>query len=202
MPLGQRSEPFDHPDWFFELKYDGFRALAYIDGGGARLVSKRNVVYRRFADLASHLSLEVDADNAVLDGEIVKLDETGRPVFLDLMRGGGPFCFVAFDLLAVNGRDVRKQPLVERKEILREIIPKESSCVLYAKHLSQHGRELYAAVCERDLEGIVAKRKDAPYNPTALPHSWIKVKNPEYSQGRDRHELFERRAAKARRHAT
>src|SRR6188474_3162079 len=56
MPLGQRHEPFDHRDWFFELKYDGFRALAYIDGGGARLVSKRNVIYRRFADLASHLS--------------------------------------------------------------------------------------------------------------------------------------------------
>ena len=70
MPLGKRREPFDHPDWFFELKYDGFRALADVDGGGARLVSRRNIVYRRFDDLASHLSLEINADNAVLDGEI------------------------------------------------------------------------------------------------------------------------------------
>jgi bifunctional non-homologous end joining protein LigD len=193
MPLGQRPEPFDHPDWFFELKYDGFRALAYVDGGGARLVSRRNVVYRRFADLASYLSLEVNADNAVLDGEIVKLDESGRPVFLDLMRGRGPFCFVAFDLLAVNGRDVRKQPLVERKEILREIVPKESRSVLYAKHVPGRGRELFGTVCEADLEGIVAKWKDAPYNPAALPLSWIKVKNPDYSHARDRAELFERK---------
>ena len=82
MPLGRRPEPFDHPDWFFELKYDGFRALAYVDGGGAKLVSRRNLEYRRFEDLASQLSLEVNADDAVIDGEIVKLDETGRPVFL------------------------------------------------------------------------------------------------------------------------
>jgi ATP dependent DNA ligase domain len=100
MPLGQRREPFDHPDWFFELKYDGFRALAYVHGGGAKLVSRRNLPYRRFDDLASQLSLEVNADDAVLDGEIVKLDDAGRPIFLDLMRRRGPFCFVAFDLLA------------------------------------------------------------------------------------------------------
>ena len=93
------------------------------------------------------------------------------------MRGRGPFCFVAFDLLAVNGRDVRKQPLVERKEILREIVPKESRSVLYAKHVPGRGRELFGTVCEADLEGIVAKWKDAPYNPASLPLSWIKVKN-------------------------
>src|SRR6187399_1289609 len=89
MPLGRRREPFDHPDWFFELKYDGFRALAYVDGGGAKLVSRRNQVYRRFDDLASQLSLELNANDAVLDGEIVKFDDTGRPIFLDVMRRRG-----------------------------------------------------------------------------------------------------------------
>jgi ATP-dependent DNA ligase len=190
MPLGRRREPFDHPEWLFELKYDGFRALAYVDGGGAKLVSRRNLEYRRFEDLASLLSLEVNADDAVLDGEIVKLDEMGRPVFLDLMRRRGPFCFVAFDLLAVNGQDVRKLPLSERKRTLREIVPKESRCILFARHVPERGRDLFAAVCEQDLEGIVAKWKDAPYNPAVLPLSWLKVKNPEYSQARDRHELF------------
>jgi hypothetical protein len=143
---------------FFELKYDGFRALAYAHGGGAKLVSRRNLQYRRFDDLASQLSLEVNADDAVLDGEIVKL--AGRPIFVDLMRRRGPFCFVAFDLLAVNGRDVRTLPLVERKKILREIVPKESRCILFAKHVPRRGRELFAAVCEQDLEGIVAKWKE------------------------------------------
>jgi bifunctional non-homologous end joining protein LigD len=191
MPL-ERREPFDHPDWFFELKYDGFRALAYVDGGGAKLVSRRNLVYRRFDDLSSQLSLEVNADDVVLDGEIVKLDESGRPVFLDLMRRRGPFCFVAFDLLGVNGRDVRNLPLVVRKRLLREIVPKQSRCILLAKHVPKRGRELFAAVCEHDLEGIVAKSKDGPYSPAAVPLSWLKVKNPEYSQARDRAELFER----------
>jgi bifunctional non-homologous end joining protein LigD len=193
MPLGQRPEPFDHPEWFFELKYDGFRALAYVNGGGTKLVSRRNLVYKRFDDLASNLSLEVNADEAVLDGEIVKLDESGRPIFLDLMRRRGPFCFVAFDVLAVNGRDVRNLSLVVRKRILREIVPKQSRSILFAKHVPRRGRELYAAVCEQDLEEIVAKWKDAPYNPAALPLSWIKVRNPDYSQARDRHELFGRR---------
>jgi bifunctional non-homologous end joining protein LigD len=96
-------------------------------------------------------------------------------------------------VLAVNGRDVRNLSLVVRKRILREIIPKLSRCILFAKHVPRRGRELYAAVCEQDLEGIVAKWKDAPYNPAALPLSWIKVRNPDYSQARDRHELFERK---------
>jgi len=109
------------------------------------------------------------------------------------MRRRGPFCFVAFDLLTVNGRDVRKLSLVDRKKILREIVPTESRCVLFAKHVPRRGRGLFAAVCEQDLEGIVAKLKNAPYKPGALPLSWIKVKNPDYSRTSDRHELFERR---------
>ena len=190
MPLGQRHAAFDHPDWVFELKYDGFRALAFVDGGGAKLVSRRNLAHPSFEDLASQLSLEVIADDAVLDGEIVKLDKTGRPVFLDLMRRCGPFSFVAFDLLAVNGQDVRRLPLIERKRVLREIVPMESRCILFARHVALRGRGLFAVACEQDLEGIVAKWKDAPYNPDELPLSWFKVKNPQYSQARDRHELF------------
>jgi len=108
------------------------------------------------------------------------------------MRRREPFCFVAFDLLAVNGRDVHKLSLIDWKQILREIVPEESRSILFAKHVPQHGRDLFAAVCERDLEGIVAKFKNAPYNPAALPLSWLKVKNLQYSQARDRHELFER----------
>jgi bifunctional non-homologous end joining protein LigD len=90
MPLVHAREPFDHPDWLFELKYDGFRAIAYIDGGGTKLVSRRDLEYRRFEDLRSELSLEINADDAVLDGEIVKLDGEGRPSFVDLMRGADP----------------------------------------------------------------------------------------------------------------
>jgi bifunctional non-homologous end joining protein LigD len=86
--MPRRREPFDHPEWIFELKYDGFHALAYVNGGGAELFSRRNdLCYGQFADLCSEISLDLNADDAVLDGEIVKLDESGRP---DLRRPHAP----------------------------------------------------------------------------------------------------------------
>ena len=141
--------------------------------------------------LASLLSLEVNADNAVLDGEIVKLDDNGRPQFYDLMRRRGPFSFVAFDVLAVNGKDVRRLALAGRKRLLRAIVPRRSSSVLYAQHIAERGRALFAEVCAQDLEGIVAKHRESLYR-TDEPRQWIKVKNTAYSQAVDRHELFER----------
>jgi len=114
------------------------------------------------------------------------------PSLTEIMRCRGPFCFVGFDLLAVNGRDMRTLPLVERKKMLREIVPQESRCIVFGKHVPRRGRDLFAAVCEQGLEGIVANWKGAPYNPAALPLSWIKIKNPDYSQARDRADLFHR----------
>ena len=192
MPLVRRRDAFDDLEWLFELKYDGFRALAFVTGGKTRLVSRNGHDFRRFDDLASELSLEVNADDAVLDGEIVKLDESGRPIFLDVMRRRGPFAFVAFDVLAANGKDVRRLELVDRKKILKAIAPKGSTSILSVQHVSGRGRELFAAVCAKDLEGIVAKRKRGLYDPNAPGSAWVKIKNPSYSQAEGRHELFER----------
>jgi ATP-dependent DNA ligase len=122
----------------------------------------------------------------------VKLNENGRPIFVDLMRRRGPFQFVAFDVLALNGKDVRRLELVERKRLLRAIVPKGSSAILRAQHVAGRGRDLFAAVCSQDLEGIVAKRKRSAYDPVSPLAVWVKIKNAEYSQARDRHELFER----------
>jgi bifunctional non-homologous end joining protein LigD len=135
MMLVRRREAFDDPAWWYELKYDGWRSLAYITGGGTTLMSRNGNPFRSFPDLASLLSLEVDAHDAVLDGEIVKLDDNGRPQFYDLMRRRGPFSFVAFDVLALNGKDVRKLALVETKRLLRGIVPRRSSSLLYAQHV-------------------------------------------------------------------
>src|SRR5215475_8121451 len=187
IPLVRVWEPFDHPDWIFELKYDGFRSLAFVNGGGTRLVSRRGLEYRRFDDLCSEISLELNADDAVVDGEIVKLDSEGRPIFVDLMRRHGPFVFVAFDCLAVNGRDIRRLPLLERKKLLRTIVPRRPPVVLCADHMRRRGCDLFAEVCRQDLEGIVAKRADGVYDPAMRP-GWLKIKNREYSQARDRHE--------------
>src|SRR5262249_22095965 len=169
----------------------GRRSLAYVNGGGTVLLSRKGNRFRSFPDLASIMSLEVNADDAVLDGEIVKLDRSGRPVFLDLMRRRGPFTFAAFDVLVVNGRDVRELGLSDRKKILRAIVPKESRSVLYAQHVKGRGRELFDVVCKQDLEGIVAKHRRSQYGADE-PRQWVKVKNADYTQARDRHGLFDR----------
>jgi len=107
------------------------------------------------------------------------------------MRRRGPFALVAFDVLVVNGKDVRALSLVERKKLLRAVVPQHSGVVLYARQILGNGRELFAAVCRQDLEGIVAKHRAGRYGDDE-PTRWLKIKNPEYSQARDRVELFER----------
>jgi ATP-dependent DNA ligase len=108
------------------------------------------------------------------------------------MRRRGPFQFVVFDVLALNGKDIRKLELTDRKRLLGTIVPKRSKSILCAQHVRGRGRDLFAAVCDQDLEGIVAKRKRSAYEPVSPLALWVKIKNAEYSQARDRHELFER----------
>jgi bifunctional non-homologous end joining protein LigD len=126
-----------------------------------------------------------------LDGEIVVLDGSGRPQFYELLRRRGESVFYAFDVLMLDGRDLRSLPLMERKNILRPVVNKHPR-ILYARHFERNGCNLFRLVCERDLEGIVAKRRDAAYG-----EDWFKIRNPNYSQYEGRHELFEKRAKAA-----
>jgi bifunctional non-homologous end joining protein LigD len=98
--------------------------------------------------------------------------------------------FYAFDLLGLDGQDLRARPLIERKRLLREIVPHTSSALLYASHVEGQGCEFYRLTCERDLEGIVAKRKQGAYG-----EGWYKIRNPRYSQYEGRRELFEKKHA-------
>jgi bifunctional non-homologous end joining protein LigD len=121
----------------------------------------------------------------------VCLDDRGYSQFNELFfRRGDPF-FYAFDLVWLNGEDLRNRPLLERKTALRELAP-ASSRLLYLDHLENDGRALFAKACELDLEGIVAKQKSGIYFGETNRTTWHKIKNPEYSQARDREELFER----------
>ena len=160
------AAPFDHPDWIFELKYDGFRARADIWNGKAELVSRRGNVYKSWASLREQLGRELGDHQAVLDGELVVLDADGRSLFYDLLRRRHPPIFVAFDLLYVDGEDLREIPLLERKRRLHALLPEESSTLLYAQHVIGAGRALFDQVCALDLEGIVAKVAAAPYRRT------------------------------------
>jgi bifunctional non-homologous end joining protein LigD len=98
MTLSRQREPFDHPDWIFELKHDGFRCLAYIADGSCQLISRRRNAYKSFASLRESLA-KLRVKNAVLDGEIVCLDGNGKSIFKDVMHRRGEPIFYAFDLL-------------------------------------------------------------------------------------------------------
>src|SRR5262245_18621410 len=196
MPLVRLPEPFDHPDWLFELKHDGFRALAYVDGHHCRLVSRRGHTFTKFTLLETEISHSVRTMHAVLDGEICCLDADGRSNFYNLLfRRDWPF-FYAFDTLAIDGEDLRDCPLTERKRRLRRIMPRPRvhSRLLYVDDLRERGSALFAAACARDLEGIVGKWADGRYERDGISTSWVKIKNAEYSQIAGRRELFEQRA--------
>jgi bifunctional non-homologous end joining protein LigD len=185
--LKRRAAAFDNPDWLYELKYDGFRALLEIDGGDARLVSRNRNRFRHLDPLAAALAKRLRVTNAVLDGEVCCVDETGRPIFIDLVRRKEP-CFVAFDLLWLNGEDLRPLPLVERKKRLKRLLARRSNhLIAEAMSVDGRGKALMAAVEEHDLEGIVAKRKTDPYRRGV---KWWKIKNRAYSQAEGRHEQF------------
>jgi bifunctional non-homologous end joining protein LigD len=127
----------------------------------------------------------------VLDGEIACVDDSGRSVFNDLLFRRREGVFFAFDLLLLNGADLRALPLVERKARLKRLLRRKRSPVLYVDHIEAHGCQFFEKVCELDLEGIVAKRKSAAYRATEKPSPyWIKVKNPRYWQAEGREELF------------
>jgi len=190
MPLLRKLLPFDHPEWIFELKYDGFRSLAVIQNGRTQLISRNGNPFNSFADLCKGLSLPL-AGKTVLDGEIVCLDKRGRPQFRDLLFHRGEACFFAFDILMSDGKDLRTEKLTDRKQELRRLLSKiPPSRMRYADHVEQHGTALFQRVCEMDLEGIVAKHSLAPY--TTERTTWFKIKNRNYSQMQGREELFER----------
>src|ERR1700722_13285181 len=121
MTLSSLRQPFDNVDWVFELKHDGFRCLAYIDNGACRLVSRRRNTYKSFAPLKEALA-QLRVHNAVLDGEIVCLDQSGKSIFTDVLHRRGEPIFYAFDLLWLDGDDLRGLPLLERKDRLQRLL--------------------------------------------------------------------------------
>jgi bifunctional non-homologous end joining protein LigD len=164
LPLGQVAAPFDDPAWLFELKYDGFRALAVIEHGSCRFLSRNRHPLGGFTGLADAIVQETKADEAILDGELAITDETGRSVFASMMTGHrGKARYFAFDLLSLDGKDLRALPLVKRKERLKQIMPARSAHILYVDHVRGTGTALFRAAQELDLEGIIAKSTDSRY---------------------------------------
>ena len=194
MPLQRRSLPFDDPEWIYELKMDGFRALAVIEHGRAQLISRNGHLFASFSALAESISDSLPNVRAVIDGEICSLDRRGRPQFKNLLfRRGNPPCFFAFDLLTSDGKDLRTERLMDRKQELRRLLSRSPDSPLkYTEYIEGFGMALFQRVCELDLEGIVAKQKFGPYIAEREHSTWFKILNREYSQKDGREELFER----------
>jgi bifunctional non-homologous end joining protein LigD len=190
MPLGRRPRPFSHPDWIFEIKWDGFRALVHIEKGECKLVSRNGNQFKSFPTLAATLPAELLASSAVLDGEIVCLDDDGKSQFRDLLFHRDEPRFIAFDLLWLDGEDLRHVPLIERKLRLRAVVPTSGERLLYCDHVEHDGEALFRVACAQDLEGIVAKPKQSRYRTEQT--DWLKIRNQRYSQWIGRQELFER----------
>jgi bifunctional non-homologous end joining protein LigD len=180
------DHPFSDPNWLFEIKWDGVRALARIENGTLALRSRTGVdIAKRYPELAS-LPSALAARQAILDGEIVALDEQGHSNFERLqerMHVHAPseslvtrirVVYFAFDLLYCDGYDLREAPLLERKQLLQRLLY-TSGRFRYADHQLEHGKELFALAEQNGLEGIVAKRADSPYVSDRSPY-WVKLK--------------------------
>jgi bifunctional non-homologous end joining protein LigD len=182
------EKAFTDPAWLFELKYDGFRVLAGREGGEACLVYRRGsdatATYPEVARAVSALPF----GDLVLDGEVVVLDDEGRPSFQRLQRRAQqrrppdvqraaiemPATYYAFDLLGFEGFDLRPLPLLDRKRLLRAILPRAGP-VRFLDHVEERGEAFYAEVSRLKLEGLIAKRKDAPYRAGRSP-LWLKLR--------------------------
>ncbi len=183
-----RDSPFSAPGWLFELKYDGYRLLAERADGAARLYYRRGsestALFPEIARAVSGLPFE----RLVLDGEVVVLDEAARPRFqllqqrallqraADIARASAvlPAMFYVFDLLGFEDFDLRGLPLLERKRLLRELLPRHGP-VRFADHIEEQGEAFYREAARLRLEGVMAKRADAPYRGGRSSH-WLKLR--------------------------
>ena len=183
------DRPFDDPRWLYEIKWDGYRAIAYIDGGSTRLVSRnQNDLTAAYPELHS-IGDYVKAGTAILDGEIVALDDQGRPSFglmqqrtgvgsggrsIQRTRDDIPVVYYVFDLLYLDGCNLMSAQLEQRKDLLASLLL-PGDVVRYSDHYIGHGKALFEAAVQQRLEGIVAKQRSSQYV-QKRSRDWLKLK--------------------------
>jgi bifunctional non-homologous end joining protein LigD len=171
------DKPFDDPDWVFETKWDGFRAVAVAAPGHAALYSRNgNDISRKYPSICA--ALAAIKQDAVLDGELVALDENGRSRFQLLQnaeREPAHLLYCVFDLLYLDGKDLRGETLLERKEALAHILPK-SPLLLYSAHVVAEGVKAFNRAKRAGEEGVMAKLATGLYHSGARTREWLKVK--------------------------
>jgi bifunctional non-homologous end joining protein LigD len=172
------DEPFDSDDWLFEIKWDGYRALTYLSGDEVQMISRNNKPFEEkyfpIAEALKALQLE-----AVLDGEIVAIDDKGLANFQRLQNWQNTptkLQFYVFDILWLDGYDVTRLPLLERKKLLEHILPKDHEVIKYSDHVIGGGNDFFKAALEQGLEGIMAKKASSIYQVDSRAETWLKIK--------------------------
>ena len=189
MMASSGDAPFSHPDWLFEPKLDGYRVMAFLQGGEVTLLSRNGLdLTSRLPEVASDLKAQ-EYDEMVLDGEVAALNEDGLPDFgliqqvmgfdkgaLDRPIGRANMVYYPFDLLYLDGVDLRKAPLIDRKKLLgHAIAPSEHTNLV--EYVEGEGASFYGAVVKLGLEGVIAKRRSSVYEPGARSNAWLKIKH-------------------------
>ncbi len=194
--------PFDNPEWLYEIKWDGYRAVGYLNKSKVALLSRNQISFtEKFGIIVD--ALKKWNVKAVTDGEIVALDEHGDPDFQQLQNfikegRSAHLVYYIFDLLWYEGKDLRHLPLIERKELLKQIMPSDHSLLRYSDHITEAGTAFYKVAVERGLEGIMAKKMDSAYSTGRRSDTWLKVKNNHqteaiicgYTKGRNSRKYF------------
>jgi ATP-dependent DNA ligase len=165
--------------WLHEIKHDGFRVIARKDGDRVRLYSRPgNDLTWRFPLIVEALS-KLRSRSCIIDGEAVACDDDGMPSFnrIRYRRHDASVFLFAFDLIELNGDDLRRDPLEVRKATLSSVVAKAGAGIRFNEHIEADGPTVFAHACKMGLEGIVSKRKDSPYRSGRSP-DWLKSKNP------------------------
>jgi bifunctional non-homologous end joining protein LigD len=161
--------------WTFEVKFDGYRAIAYVHGGECELVSRNDhSLTERFSGVAKAIAKAVKTPNAVIDGEIARINADGRSSFSELQQGTGALVYFAFDLLEQDGESLVDLPLEERKARLRKLLDKRVTSVAFSEGFDD-GDALFRVAQEQHLEGVIAKRKSSQYRQRRTS-DWLKIK--------------------------
>jgi len=175
----EAKEPFDSKDWIFEIKWDGYRAIAEIENGSTRLYSRNGNLFNNTYPVIVN-ELKKIRTNAILDGEIVVMDDNGNPSFQLLQNyqddPDHPIYYYVFDLLSLKNKNTCDLPLLERKKLLKTFL-KGKSQVRYADHIQSTGKEFFKLIIKKNLEGILAKKADSEYYPGKRSRNWLKIKH-------------------------
>ena len=173
------DEPFDDPEWLFEIKWDGYRAVAEVKKDGVKLYSRNGLSFLRLYPTVV-AELEKIKEDVVLDGEIVVMNEHNKPDFQKLQQYDHdrslPIQYYVFDCLSYRGKSITHLPLTERKAIVEKVLIK-SKILKYSDHVTEQGMDFFSKVAGMDLEGIIAKRASSKYLPGKRTRDWLKIKN-------------------------